>query len=108
MKEKKMKKERFWDTVEMVLCLLADVMFIASIFFIKDKAIWISMLAGGWLLFIMAGAAKGISHTYAISYLKEDIMQLSNACKVILDNQQEIYDFINGEEEVPEEETNYE
>ena len=104
MKEKKMKKERFWDTVAMVLYLLADVMFIAS-FFIKEKAIWISILAFGWMLYIMAGAAKDISHTYAIMYLKEDIMQLSNACIFILDNQQEIYDYINDEEEVPEEET---
>ena len=98
MKEIKMKKERFWDTVAMVLYLLADVAFIASIF-IKDKAIWIPILAFGWLLFIMAGSAKDSSHNYAIMYLKEDIMQLSNACEVILDNQQELYDFINGEEE---------
>lgn len=38
-------------------------------------------------------------HDIAIKNIKEDIMQLSNACKVILDNQQELYDFINGEEE---------
>ena len=44
-------------------------------------------------------------HDIAVKNIKEDIMQLSNACKAILDNQQELYDFINGEEEeVPEEE----
>ena len=46
-----------------------------------------------------------MQHDIAIKNIKEDIMQLSNACKAILDNQQELYDFINGEDEAPEEET---
>ena len=77
MKERMMKKERFWDNVAMVLYALASVMFIASIF-IKDKAIWIPILALGWALYIMAGAAKGISHDYAIMYLKEKVDKLEN------------------------------
>ena len=102
MKERMMKTERFWDNVAMVLYLLADVMFIAS-FFIKDKAVWIPVLAGGWMLVVLAGGAKDSSHTYAIMYLKEDINNISYAINKLAENvRQELY---GTDEEVPEEET---
>lgn len=91
MKERMMKKERFWDNVACVLYLLASVMFIASIF-IKDKAIWVPILALGWMLYIMAGAAKDSSHSYAISYLKEDIRNISYAINTLAENvREELY-----------------
>lgn len=103
MKERMMKKERFWDTVAFVLYLLADAMFIAS-FFIKEKAIWIPILALGWMLVIIAGAAKDSSHNYAIMYLKEDIRSISYAINTLAENvREELYG--TDEEETPEEDT---
>ena len=91
MKERMMKTERFWANVAMVLYLLADVMFIASIF-IKDKAIWVPILVFGWMLYIVAGAAKDSSHSYAISYLKEDIRSISYAINTLAENvREELY-----------------
>lgn len=86
-----MKKERFWDTVAFVQYLLADVMFIASIF-IKDKGIWIPILIFGWMVYIIASATKGFSHDYAIMYLKEDIGNLSYAINTLAENvREELY-----------------
>ena len=103
MKERMMKTERFWANVAMVLYLLADVMFIASIF-IKDKAIWVPLLILGWMLVVLAGAAKDSSHTYAIMYLKEDIRSISYAINTLAENvREELYG--TDEEETPEEDT---
>ena len=100
MKERMMKKERFWDNVACVLYALACIMFIASIF-IKDKAIWVPIIVLGWMLYIMAGAAKDSSHSYAISYLKEDIRSISYAINTLAENvREELYG-----EETPEEDT---
>lgn len=91
MKERMMKTERFWDNVAFVLYALASIMFIASLF-IKDKAIWIPILALGWMLYVMAGAAKDSSHSYAIMYLKEDIASISYAINTLAENvRQELY-----------------
>ena len=101
MKERMMKAERFWDTVACVLYLLASVMFIAGIF-IKDKAIWVPLLVLGWMLYIVAGAAKDSSHNYAIMYLKEDIRSISYAINKLAENvREELY----GTDEEPEEDT---
>lgn len=103
MKERMMKKERFWDNVACVFYALACIMFIASIF-IKDKAIWVPILALGWMLYIMAGAAKDSSHNYAIMYLKEDIRSISYAINTLAENvREELYG--TDEEEIPEEDT---
>ena len=103
MKERMMKAERFWDTVACVFYLLASVMFIASIF-IKDKAIWVPILALEWMLYIVAGAAKDSSHNYAIMYLKEDIRSISYAINTLAENvREELYG--TYEEETPEEDT---
>lgn len=100
MKERMMKIERFFDNVAFVLYLLADVMFIASLF-IKDKAVWISILIFGWMLYIIAGVAKDNSHNYAIMYLKEDIGNLSYAINTLAENvREELYG--TDEEETPE------
>lgn len=104
MKERMMKKERFWDNVAFVLYLLADVMFIASIF-IKEKAIWIPILVGGWMLYFMAGAAKDSSHTYAITYLKEDIRNISYAINTLAENVREELAKLDNTFESSEEET---
>lgn len=102
MKERMMKKERFWDNVACVFYALACIMFIASIF-IKDKAIWIPILAFGWMLYIVAGAAKDSSHSYAISYLKEDINNISYAINTLAENvREELY---GTDEEESEEDT---
>lgn len=85
MKERMMKKERFWDNVACVFYLLASVMFIASIF-IKDKAIWVPILVFGWMLYIVADTAKDNSHDYAIMYLKEDINNISYAINKLTEN----------------------
>ena len=103
MKERMMKKERFWDNVAMVIYLLACIMFIASIF-IKDKAIWVPILALGWMLTVAAGAAKDSSHNYAIMYLKEDIRSISYAINTLAENvREELYG--TDEDETPEEDT---
>ena len=103
MKERMMKTERFWDNVAMVLNALASVMFIASIF-IKDKSIGIPILALGWALYIMAGAAKDNSHDYAIMYLKEDINNISYAINTLAENVREAL-YGTDEDETPEEDT---
>ena len=91
MKERMMKTERFWANVAFVLYLLADVMFITSIF-IKDKAIWVPILVLGWMLVVLAGGAKDSSHTYAIMYLKEDIASISYAINKLAENvREELY-----------------
>ena len=91
MKERMMKEERFWDNVACVLYALACIMFIASIF-IKDKAIWIPIFALGWMLYIIAGAAKDSSHNYAIMYIKEDIASISYAINTLAENvHEELY-----------------
>ena len=105
MKERMMKKERFWDNVACVLYALACIMFIASIF-IKDKAIWIPILVFGWMLYIMAGAAKDSSHNYAIMYLKEDIRNISYAINTLAENvRQELYGTYEEESEEDTKET---
>ena len=103
MKERMMKKERFWDNVAMVLYALASVMFIANIF-IKDKAIWIPILALGWALVVLAGVAKDSSHDYAIMYLKEDIGNISYAINKLAENVREAL-YGTDEDETPEEDT---
>lgn len=91
MKERMMKTERFWDNVAFVLYALASIMFIASLF-IKDKAIWIPILALGWMLYVVAGAAIDNSHSCAIMYIKEDIASISYAINTLAENvREELY-----------------
>ena len=105
MKERMMKKERFWDNVACVFYALACIMFIASIF-IKDKAIWIPILALGWMLTVAAGAAKDSSHNYAIMYLKEDIRSISYAINTLAENvREELYGIDEGDTKEDTEET---
>lgn len=103
MKEIKEKQEVVWCIIGYIFTLLVLASAIGAIWAPKVWAARLGFMAVSFI--VMNHVANIRRHDIAIKYLKEDIMQLSNACKAILDNQQELYDFINGEEEVPEEET---
>lgn len=101
MKEIKEKQEVVWCIIGYIFTLLALASAIGAIWAPKVWAVRLGFMAVSFI--VMNHVANIRRHDIAIKNIKEDIMQLSNACKVILDNQQELYDFINGEE-VPEEE----
>ena len=103
MKEIKEKQEVVWCIIGYIFTLLVLASAIGAIWAPKVWAVRLGFMAVSFI--IMNHVANIRRHDITIEYLKEDIMQLSNACKAILDNQQELYDFINGEEKVPEEET---
>lgn len=103
MKEIKEKQEVVWCIIGYIFTLSALASAIGAIWAPKVWAARLGFMAVSFI--VMNHVANIRRHDIAIKNIKEDIMQLSNACKVILDNQQELYDFINGEEEVPEEET---
>ena len=103
MKEIKEKEELRFSVAGLIMAAFASIPVIISFWAPKEYTlkliITFLILQGVSFIFQLR------QHDIAIKNIKEDIMQLSNACIFILDNQQELYDYINGEEEVPEEET---
>lgn len=97
MKEIKEKEELRFSVAGLIMQAFAAIPVIISFWAPKEYTskliLTFLILQGGSFIFHLR------QHDIAIKNIKEDIMQLSNACKVILDNQQELYDFINGEEE---------
>lgn len=103
MKEIKEKQEVVWCSIGYIFTLLALASAIGAIWAPKVWAARLGFMAVSFI--VMNHAANIRCHDIAIKNIKEDIMQLSNACKAILDNQQELYDYFNDKEEVPEEES---
>lgn len=102
MKEIKEKEELRFSVAGLIMQAFAVISVIIS--FWAPKEYTLKLILTFLILQGMSFIFHLRQHDIAIKNIKEDIMQLSNACKVILDNQQEIYDYINGEEEIPEEE----
>jgi len=103
MKEIKEKEELRFSVAGLIMAAFASIPVIISFWAPKEYTlkliITFLILQGVSFIFQLR------QHDIAIKNIKEDIMQLSNACIFILDNQQELYDYINEVEEVPEEET---
>lgn len=98
MKEIKEKEELRFSVAGLIMQAFATIPVIISFWAPKEYTLKLILtfliLQGVSFIFYLR------QHDIAIKNIKEDIMQLSNACKVILDNQQELYDYINGEEEM--------
>ena len=103
MKEIKEKEELRFSVAGLIMQAFATIPVIISFWAPKEYTLKLILtfliLQGVSFVFYLR------QHDIAIKNIKEDIMQLSNACKAILDNQQELYDYFNDKEEVPEEET---
>lgn len=79
----------------LIFDVVSIVCFITSIW--APKPLNLQLIIGGVIFYT-------ITLSFDFLELKEKHLRLTIACKVILDNQRKLYDFINGEEEVPEEE----